>query len=168
MAYKQIDCIELENAHIFNLNFSGVADNYNAAGRRNFCVEIPDKLTDSLRADGWNVKEGKPMANDPDKKWPDFLKVNVSWRNPRKQPEIFMVTSKKKILMTERTIGRLDSADIQSVDLLIDPSYWSRPNEGKEGYAAYVKTMYVTIAEPSFSDKYADIPEDDEELQFGE
>lgn len=165
MAYRQLNDIEIQDAHIFNLNFSGVEDQYNPAGRRNFCVEVPDDMVDTLRADGWNVKDGKPKKNNPEESWPAFMKVNVSWKNPRKQPEIYMVTSKKKIELNERTIGRLDSADIQRVDLLIDPSYWER-QDGSFGYSAYVKTMYVVINEPSFAERYADIPDSDEEIPF--
>lgn len=159
MAYRKLNNIEIQDAHIFNLNFSGVEGPYNPAGRRNFCVELDPDISEQLEADGWNVKHGKPKQNNPEENWPDFMKVNVSWRNPKKQPEVYMVTSKKKIELTEKTIHRLDAADIQKVDLLIDPSYWSRA-DGSEGYSAYVKVMYVTIAEPSFADKYADIPDD--------
>ena len=165
MEYKKLNNVELENANIFNLNFNGIEGQYNPAGRRNFCVEIPDELSEQMERDGWNIKHGKPKKNNPDEKWPDYLKVNVSWKNPRKQPEIFMVTSKKKILMNENTVGRLDSADIQNVDLVIEPSFWSRA-DGSSGYSAYVKAMWVTIAEPSFADKYDDFPEDDEEVSF--
>lgn len=163
MAYRKIDTVEIQDAHIFNLNFSGIEGQYNPAGRRNFCVELSDDDSTRLEEAGWNVKHGKPKQNNPDENWPDFMKVNVSWKNPKKQPQIFMVTSKKKIELNERTIGRLDSADITRVDLLIDPSYWSRA-DGTEGYSAYVKVMYVTIAEPSFADRYADIPDDEEEV----
>lgn len=162
MSYVQLNPVEIQNAHIFNLNFSGVEGRYNPAGRRNFCVELDDETAAAMEADGWNVKHGKPKQNNPDEKWPDFVKVNVSWKNPKKQPAIFMVTSKKKMELNERTISRLDSADIQNVDLVIDPSYWST-DDGREGYSAYVKMMYVTIAEPSFAAKYEDIPDDSDE-----
>lgn len=165
MAYKKLDNVEFENAHIFNLNFSGIEGQYNPAGRRNFCLELDPETSEALEAEGMNVKHGKPKQNNPDENWPDFIKVNVSWKNPRKQPAIFMVTSKKKIELNERTIGRLDSADIKHVDLVIEPSYWERA-DGSSGYSAYVKCMYVTIEEPSFADKYDELPDDEDVIPF--
>lgn len=161
MAFKKLADVEVQNANIFWTNFSGVEGQYNPAGRRNFCVELDEQSAEDMEADGWNVKRRKPREGE--EVGTPYLKVNVSWKNTNHQPDIYMVTSKKKILMDERTIGRLDSADIQRVDLLINPSYWSRP-DGSEGYAAYVKTMYVTISEPKFAERYEDIPDDTDEV----
>ena len=151
--------LTIEDAKIFWLNFSGRGSTYNAEGSRNFCVELDNDTAEMLKADGWNVKYTKPK--DDNFEPAPYIQVSVAYGNF--PPKIFMVTGKNKTELDEDTVGELDRAEIERVDLVINPYHWSMPT-GQSGIKAYVKTMYVTIAE-DFGGRYS---QDDEDLPFGE
>ncbi len=147
----------IENAKILFRNFSGEETKFNRAGDRNFCVIIDDdKQAEKLLDDGWNIKQLQPRDDgDTPKHY-----VNVTVRFDNFPPKIFLVTKRKKTLLDETTVNTLDFADIYNVDLTINPSKWE--TNGKTGVKAYLKTMYATIEEDEFSEKYADIDDGDQ------
>lgn len=155
--------IVVENARIGFRNFSGKEGKYNREGDRSFCWFIDDRdLAATLKQDGWNVRELKPRENG-DSPQP-YLNVSVNYKNI--PPKIVLITSRGKNNVSEEEVGMLDWAEIKTIDMIIRPYNWNF-NE-REGVKAYIKSMYITIEEDEFAQKYADPPMDniDEDIPF--
>ena len=71
--------------------------------------------------------------------------------------KIVMMTKRGKTELDETSVSNLDWADIEKADIAINPYHYNV--SGREGVKAYLKTMYVTIVEDEFEDRYYDVPE---------
>lgn len=159
--YRVKDNLVFENARIIYRNFAGKESQNNREGERNFCVVVDDpEKAQALAADGWNVRIHQPHNEDDPAFY--FIPVRVSFKNI--PPKIFMISGKVKTLLTEKTVGNLDYAEIKNVDLVLRPYNWEV--NGKTGVKAYLKDMYVTIYDDPFSQKYADLDGIDEDYPF--
>lgn len=144
----RVDNIKMSDARIIFRNFSGKESRFNKAGSRNFCVVLDEELAKTLKADGWNVKEGR--RNDDFDEPLRYLQVSVGF--DYYPPKVYLIAGNAKNLLTEETINTLDWADIEHVDLTIRPYIWEV--NGKTGIKAYLKNMYVTVEDNEFDRKY--------------
>jgi hypothetical protein len=145
--------IVIEGTRIGFRNFSGKEGNYNAAGKRNFCIFLEQDLARKLEEDGWNVRWLKPRDEQDDEQ--GYMSVEVSFKN--KPPKIIMISHNGKRNIDEESIHILDWAEIADVDLIINPYNWEVSN--KRGVKAYLKSMYITLVEDEFERKYYDVPD---------
>lgn len=152
MAKKYLDNLVIENAKILFKNFSGAEAKFNPKGKRNFCVLIDTETAIKLQKDGWSIKYFEPREEGDEPQ--AYLKTHINY-DGKYQPEIYMVTKRKKQLLNADTVGCLDRANITYIDLIISPYFWEIEN-GASGVKAFVNTMYCTVEENMFADKYAD------------
>ena len=146
-----------ENCHIIFRNFAGEQSQFNPKGSRNFCVIISDRdVAERMLADGWNVKWLAPRDEGDDET--PYLQVSVSFDNV--PPTVVLISSKGRTRLDEDTISMLDYADIETVDVILNPYNWEV--NGKSGVKAYLKSMYVTIHEDALALKYAEKDESDD------
>lgn len=140
--------IVIEGARLIFKNFAGEEGKFNPAGNRNFCVLLEDDIAQTLRSDGWNIKELMPRE-EGDAPQP-YLQVTVRFAN--RPPKVVMISSAGKTTLYEDEIKLLDYAEFDNVDLMISPYHWEV--NGKSGIKAYLKSGYFTLTEDPLEKKY--------------
>jgi hypothetical protein len=136
-------------------NFAGKAGQYNAEGDRNFCLLLNPDDADEMIKEGWNIRFLNPK--DPSDEPVPYIQIKVGFGGKGRPPKVVQVTKNGKTVLDEDTINNLDWAEIEKADIAINPYHYNVT--GKQGIKAYLKTMYVTIAEDDFEDRYYDIPD---------
>lgn len=145
--------LTIENVRIVYRNFSGRANRFNIEGVRNFHVVLEPDIARKLEADGWNIKWPKPR-DDGEERYPT-LKVKVRFDNY--PPVVVLMTKKTRIELDEDSVGLLDTAEIENVDLRITGSY-NELEIGWKGFTAYLSQIFVTLSDSDLMGKYAAVP----------
>lgn len=159
---KQMSDIIMRNARLIFRNFAGKADNFNAAGNRNFSVVIEDaELAEQLKGDGWNVKMRPPREEGADPLYYLPVKVNFGGYKP---PKVYKVdldmagNQKRKIQLDEESIDCLDYAELKKCDLKISPYIWEIGD--KSGVKAYLSELYACVQEDELEALYGNVEDD--------
>lgn len=149
------DNINIENARIGFRNFSGKEGQYNPQGNRNFVVFLDDAdVARALEKEGWNIRWLDPRDPSEEKQAILSIKIQYSYYPPK----IVLINSNgKNTNLREEDVSILDWADIERVDLTVRPYNYSI--QGKAGVKAYLKTMYVTLQEDPWQDRYNNPPD---------
>lgn len=152
--------VKIMGARMIFKNFQGKKTDYNEAGNRNFGVLLDDELAESLKADGWNVKYRPPRPDDPEQHPQAWLPVKVKYG--RIPPVVVLINSLGKKRLDEDSVGQLDWSIIKNADMIINPYNYPAMRGRPAGVSAYLKALYVTVAEDDLALKYADIPDLDD------
>jgi hypothetical protein len=145
--------ISIENAKLIYKNFSGAPKTFNARGLRNFNVVLDIDLAKVLEKDGWNIKWDEPKEEGDQPR----ARLKVSVRFDNFPPKVWLITKKGKTLLDEETVGLLDDADIETVDLKITASTGVMTDTGNPYVKAYLAKMFVTLSENDLESKYASV-----------
>jgi hypothetical protein len=139
----------VEDAELIFRNFKGKELKFNAEGARNFAVILQEDVAEQMARDGWTIKYLQPRDEGDEPR--AFVKVKV--RFDIRPPRVVLLTSTTRTQLDENSIEILDWADIKTVDLIARGFYWN--NNGKEGWTAYLQSMFVTIEEDPLERKYS-------------
>lgn len=141
--------LEVDDARICYLNFSGVGTKFNREGDRNFALIIPDtELADILTNNGWNVKIKPPRDEDDT----PFMFMPVKIKFNANGPAVYLKSGASVTRLNEDTIGMLDDISIVSASMDIRPYDWEV--NGKSGRTAYLQSIEVIQRIDRFGAKY--------------
>ena len=141
--------LTIRNTRIIYRNFAGKTSQFNKNGFRTFNVLLPTELAKQLEKDEWNIKWLEPREEGDEPQAHVQVKVQYDSRIP---PKVITITGNNKTPLTEDTIGVLDYAEIEKVDVALNPWRWQVQND--TGIKPYLKTLYVTLIQDEFEADY--------------
>lgn len=157
---------DLHNNEIIFRNFAGQTDQFNAQGKRQFSIVLTPERAADLSAKGWNVKLWRSRNADPEEEGTAFISVEANMDGPY-PPKVCLLSGtyntdgsidiRQKTNLDSRTIGLLDHANLEKVDIIITPYVWEW--NGRSGVKAYAKAIYATTILDPLELKYADVGE---------
>jgi hypothetical protein len=138
----------VEDAQLIFRNFEGREQTFNPAGQRNFCCILDLDTAQAMEADGWNIRWTTPKEEGDVPK--PYIKIKVGYKIF--PPRAVLIAGGVSTHLDEDHVGMLDWVDIAKVDLFAHASEWNHGN--KSGTSAYLKSIFVTIAEDPLEIKY--------------
>ena len=161
------ELLVIEDAHILFPNFRGIPDRYTVEGHRHFCVEIPEIYVKRMLEEGWHVKITNPKNEEYEPV--HYIDVNINWNHKKnKIPYVTFITSGNETVIDEEVVGDLDTAELDRVNLAIEPSPWQN-DKGEWKIKGYVKSLEAFLYEdPIRRRRYERMSTREEELPFGE
>lgn len=143
--------LQVDDARICWRNFKGEPTKFNPrGGDRTFSLIIPENvyvgdsvlagqdIANRLIEDGWNVKIREPREEGE----APFIHLPVKVSFNERGPQIFVIVGDNPPRrLDEDMVGMLDDIVISSVDMDIAP--YNYDVSGRQGVAAYVRSMYV-------------------------
>lgn len=170
MARKVYDNEILQGVKLIFRNFRGLERKnpkgkiMNAAGKRNFNIQLNAEQYEDLQDKGWGVRTWE----DADGETLYLLKVNLGWNDSGRGPLVKLTPTdgSKGVILNEDTIGILDTQEVESADVVIRPHNWD--DTGENGASAWLRSMkaYVYV-DPLESEIMSEMEESDsEELAF--
>lgn len=151
----------LENAVLLWRNFSGAAKTFTPEGKRTVNVVLNEEIFAELKSRGLNVKRKPPKEGREDDGDLLVLEVEARYSPNSRPPQIVMISPSRnsRTQLDATTVGALDFAVLQNVDLVINEYKWSA--NGNSGVKAYVDQAFITIEENAFEAKYAEYEADE-------
>jgi hypothetical protein len=143
--------VTIEDARLVFRNFKGKEGKYNREGDRSFAILLDDDLAELMARDGWNVKYLHAReAGEGDQA---YISVAVNYGKGR-PPRVVLITSGGRNPLGEDEVEILDWVDAELWDVVLRPYRWTVQDDS--GVKAYLKTMFVTLAEDDLERKYAE------------
>lgn len=151
---KPLNDLEIQNANIFALNFTGKERKnngrvVNSAGTRTFCVEIDSKIAQDLKDDGWNITM---RVNQEDGSMFCYLPVELRYRPVH--PDVFTITNGKKHQLEEDQVHQLDNRKLMDVNLVIHPHWWYDDATDEWRVKAFLAEGWFYIRQSRFAEQW--------------
>lgn len=153
--------VTIRDAELRYLNFEGRETKFKEAGNRSFRLMLPDDVAQEMAALEWNVKQTKPRQDADEEEFENFepryyLDVALSYKYDNLAPQVQLITSESRTLLSEAVVGIVDTAEIIKADIIINASRWN--SAMGTGIKAYLKRAYITIQEDDLEREYSHIP----------
>ena len=148
-----------EEVKISKRNFSGVVDDYNERGYRQFSLKFTDaNIIAGLLNLGWPLSDKSFKDEDGEIHPLAYLTVYVNYENERKAPIIKTIAKNnttgklQKTVLSKEEVKTLDGADISNIKLKLSRYSSVNSRTGKPYTKAYLSTMHCTIKSDEFDE----------------